>query len=233
MSYSGLDQTQRVQTGTTSFVYDLIGLARQSDPSGTVYELRCPCGQLLSERSSTGTNYFLFDALGSTLGLADSAGALVASWRYDPWGNVLSKTGSATTPVLFQGAYLDASTALYKMGARYYEPSIGRWTQPDPLRGDLASPTTLNRYAFVENIPTGLTDPSGYYCAFYAQIAQVYRDYSAFYRFLGGYYLFLASRLPPWLSQGYIAWALASFWLSAYFGAWSWYFSRLAILFRC
>jgi RHS repeat-associated protein len=163
MAYSGVDQTERVRAGSTSFAYDLTGLSQRADASGTVYELRDNAGQLLSERSPTGTSYVIFDALGSTIGLTDSSGNLSATWAYDPWGNVSSKTGSASTPFLFQGAYLDASTGLYKMGARFYDPTLGRWTQPDPVRGEPTSPETLNLYAFVGDNPVNLTDRSGYF----------------------------------------------------------------------
>jgi uncharacterized protein RhaS with RHS repeats len=42
-------------------------------------------------------------------------------------------------------------------------PSQGRWLSPDPVGGDPTNPQTLNRYAYVLNNPTTLTDPSGLY----------------------------------------------------------------------
>jgi RHS repeat-associated protein len=120
-------------------------------------------GQLLSERTLSGTYYALFDALGSTIGLTDGSGNLVSTWTYDPWGNVLSRTGTVRTPFLFDGTYFDDATGLYKMGARYYDPTLGRWTQPDPVRGELTNPQALNLYAFVGNNPVNLTDRSGYF----------------------------------------------------------------------
>lgn len=30
------------------------------------------------------------------------------------------------------GGYLDTTTGLYKLGVRYYDPSMGRFTRPDP-----------------------------------------------------------------------------------------------------
>lgn len=47
-------------------------------------------------------------------------------------------------------------------GTRYYDPSIGRWAQQDPLAGALADPGTLNRYAYVGADPVNAVDPSGY-----------------------------------------------------------------------
>ncbi len=37
----------------------------------------------------------------------------------------------------------------------------GRWLSPDPLGGDVTNPQSLNRYAYVMNNPTTLTDPLG------------------------------------------------------------------------
>ncbi|MFF8633592.1 RHS repeat-associated core domain-containing protein [Streptomyces pilosus] len=40
-------------------------------------------------------------------------------------------TESVPQPYRYAGAYSDP-TGLYKMGYRYYDPSLGRFTQPDP-----------------------------------------------------------------------------------------------------
>jgi RHS repeat-associated protein len=37
-------------------------------------------------------------------------------------------------PYKFAGVYYDSETALYKMGARYYDPAVGRFTQVDPAQ---------------------------------------------------------------------------------------------------
>lgn len=164
MAYTGIDQTERVQAGTTSFTYDLMGQSQRADSSGTVYDLRDNAGQLISERTPHGTYYVIPDALQSTIGLTDSGANLVGNWTYDPWGNVISQTGTVTTPFLFAGAYFDSSTGLYKMGARYYDPSVGRWTQLDPVFGVLTNPQSLNRFLYVSNDPIRSSDRSGYFC---------------------------------------------------------------------
>ncbi len=53
------------------------------------------------------------------------------------------------------------STGLYKFGTRYYNPGFGRWSQQDPLRGQLNDPTSLNRYLYASDDPVNFTDPSG------------------------------------------------------------------------
>ncbi|MFF7365851.1 RHS repeat-associated core domain-containing protein, partial [Streptomyces sp. NPDC008125] len=52
------------------------------------------------------------------------------------------------------GAYTDP-TGLYKMGARYYDPTLGRFTQPDP------SGQEANTYLYAAGDPINRTDPGG------------------------------------------------------------------------
>lgn len=61
-------------------------------------------------------------------------------------------------PFQFTGAMLDSSTGLYKMGERYYDPSVGRFTQEDPI-----SPCTGSRgqYTYANGDPVNETDAQG------------------------------------------------------------------------
>ncbi len=91
-------------------------------------------------------------------------GTLLAVYQYDPYGNLTSSTGSVTNPWRFAGGYFDSSTGLYKYGTRYYNPGFGRWSQQDPVRGQLNDPTSLNRYLYASDDPVNFTDPSGLWC---------------------------------------------------------------------
>ena len=92
--------------------------------------------------------------MGQPSGVHESGGT-----PYDPYGQAVSTTG---TDVAFRyaGQYRTTSLALYKMGMRYYDMKIGRWTQPDPLdqTGDL---TEGNRYGYVSGNPINSVDPTG------------------------------------------------------------------------
>jgi signal peptidase I len=50
---------------------------------------------------------------------------------------------------------------LHYFGARYYDSSIGRFIQPDPIIPS-SDPQALNRYSYVYNNPINYVDPSGY-----------------------------------------------------------------------
>jgi RHS repeat-associated protein len=49
----------------------------------------------------------------------------------------------------------------WQTDTRRYTQSASRWFTPDPLGGDVTNPQSLNRYAYVLNNPTSLTDPMG------------------------------------------------------------------------
>lgn len=94
MTYTGATQAQRVAAGSTSYQNGLMGIANQTASSATTYFTRTPQGQLVSERTQSGTYYYLFDGLGSGIGLTDSSGNLVNTYQYDPYGNVASQRGT-------------------------------------------------------------------------------------------------------------------------------------------
>jgi hypothetical protein len=50
---------------------------------------------------------------------------------------------------------------LYTFGTRYYDPSLGRWTQQDPVGGSLGDLNSANRYVYAGDDPVNLVDPSG------------------------------------------------------------------------
>ncbi len=106
-------------------------------------------------------HFALFDGFCSIVGLTESNGTLVSTYACDPYGNLTSTTGNIANPWRYASGYLDSSTGLYKFGARYYDPTIGRWTQQDLLSGSLSDPTSLNRYLYAGDDPVNLTDPSG------------------------------------------------------------------------
>ena len=106
------------------------------------------------------------------------------------FGERLESQGTMPTDRLFTGQKLD-NTGLYYYGARYYDPSIGRFISPDTfvqsstgfamvssaltvnvirlsLKGSTVptplaplNPQALNRYSYVINNPLKYTDPTG------------------------------------------------------------------------
>jgi RHS repeat-associated protein len=55
-----------------------------------------------------------------------------------------------------------AGLGLYNYRARFYDPALGRFTQPDTIVPDQYNPQSLNRYSYVGNTPINGTDPDGH-----------------------------------------------------------------------
>ena len=73
---------------------------------------------------------------------------------------MLNQQEGVTNPFKFAGGYLDAS-GFEQFGVRYYSPSLGRWTQQDPVAGSLFDLNSANRYVYAQDDPTNQVDPNG------------------------------------------------------------------------
>jgi RHS repeat-associated protein len=109
-------------------------------------------------------------------GTGADGGALASVTRHDylPFGEEIQSTvgGRSSVPQgyagdavrqQFTGYERDAETGLDFAQARYYSSAQGRFTSPDPLHasGAPTEPQSWNRYSYVGNRPTVLTDPTG------------------------------------------------------------------------
>ncbi|MDW8321906.1 MAG: RHS repeat-associated core domain-containing protein [Armatimonadota bacterium] len=57
----------------------------------------------------------------------------------------------------------DGDAGLLYIGARWYDPAVGRWTSADKWLGNIYRPLSLNRYLYCEDDPVNAVDPSGYF----------------------------------------------------------------------
>ncbi len=62
-----------------------LGVGSETKNGQTTYYTRTPSGHLVSERTAAGSYYYLFDGLGSVVGLVDPLGNLAARYGYDPY----------------------------------------------------------------------------------------------------------------------------------------------------
>ena len=93
-------------------------------------------GRLVASGSSAaGYVFYHFDKTGSTLALTDGAGSVAAAFAYDPYGKVVARSGSASTPFTYVGAYgvIEGAGDLFFMKNRYYDAVTGRFIQRDPI----------------------------------------------------------------------------------------------------
>ncbi len=104
--------------------------------------------------------YPAYDGNGNVHGLtAASDGIIKAIYEYGPFGEAIRASGSAAklNSLRFSTKYTDDETGFLPYGFRYYNPSIGRWLNQDPI-GQAGG---LNLYRFNYNNPLSYIDPDG------------------------------------------------------------------------
>ncbi|MGW1466572.1 RHS repeat-associated core domain-containing protein [Streptomyces sp. NPDC002308] len=155
--HAGTTNDERTKLGDTWFHQTQLGLVSTTTGTTDTGFVREPAGTLNSMTRSGKSYYYLTDATGNVLGAVDQAGTRTHTYAYTPTGTArTTPTETVPQPYRFAGAYNDP-TGLYKMGARYYDPTLGRFTQPDP------SGQETNPYLYAEGDPINRTDPSGLY----------------------------------------------------------------------
>jgi RHS repeat-associated protein len=124
------------------------------------------------------TLYYLFsDHLGSTSVAYDTSSGTWVTQRYYPWGTIRPGDGNALpTEYTFTGQRWDEAVELMDYKARWYDPALGRFIQPDPLVPEPGNPQALNRYAYGLNNPVRYRDPSGYWVETAWDIANILWD---------------------------------------------------------
>jgi RHS repeat-associated protein len=104
--------------------------------------------------------------LGSVNVVTDETGKVVERRDYKPYGDRFEWAGPNEGPrellLTFGGHYFDDQSGLYYLGARHYDPQLGRFLTADTQIPDPQNPKTLNRYAFAGGNPIRYIDPTGH-----------------------------------------------------------------------
>lgn len=107
--------------------------------------------------------YYHNDISGSPIAATDAAGNLKWKESYKPYGEKLTRSAaSSENKIGFHGKPHDDSTGLSYVGARYYDPVLGRFMSVDPKGFDTKEAQSFNRYAYTNNNPYRYVDPDGH-----------------------------------------------------------------------
>ena len=110
--------------------------------------------------SSNGSFYFpTYDNNGNITKYIDESGNIIASYEYDDFGRLISKSGSMADFFRhrFSTKYYDPETSLYYYCCRFYSPALMRWLNRDPIEEEGG----LNLYGFCGNNPMANIDALG------------------------------------------------------------------------
>jgi RHS repeat-associated protein len=125
-------------------------------------------------------NYYHADGNGNITYLVDSNQTLAAGYRYDPFGNTISSSGSfaAANVYRFSSKECHVNSGMYYYLYRFYDPNLQRWINRDPIGEpgfellrrwqEIDMPERENEFGFSVNDPCDFADPNGllvYLCA--------------------------------------------------------------------
>ena len=182
--YSYAWNAEAHQTSGNGVTYTSDGdLKRVKKSSGTLYWYCCGgrllatsnlSGNILSEYTyfngrriarrdgSSNNPYYIFsDRLASYRTLTDNNGYVKGESDYYPFGGERVVSSTVTDNFRFTGMEWDSEDGLNHTLYRQFTPAQGRWETPDPKRGCVNFPQGQNRYAYVKDNATNLTDPRG------------------------------------------------------------------------
>jgi RHS repeat-associated protein len=135
-AYDGKSRrTQKTITGFTStFQYDGADIVREvAGGSGVNYLRGLGMDEHLARIEDGGnTTCYAPDALGSTLALTDTGGAVATEYTYEPFGRTTVTGATSQNAFQYTGRENDG-TGLYYYRARYYSPMLHRFASEDPI----------------------------------------------------------------------------------------------------
>ena len=142
---------------TTEFLLDGANVVAETKNGSTTNYIRGVSGIISSSIQGTNntTKYYTSDGHGNITKLTDSTGTIVKTYVYDAFGVEHNIDSNDTNPFRYCGEYYDREIGQIYLRARYYDPSLGRFTQSDPaMAGD-------NWYVYCSNDPINMIDPYG------------------------------------------------------------------------
>ena len=118
-----------------------------------------------------GTRYnYVRNAQNDIIGLLDSTGKRVVSYKYNSWGRAVNISGTMAAtvgqknPFRYRGYYFDAESGMYYLQSRYYDPEIRRFISADDvnvLDEELENLMQYNLTIYCMNDPINRCDANG------------------------------------------------------------------------
>jgi RHS repeat-associated protein len=177
---------QQITGGTSSYAWDALNRVVSAGESGnTGYNVTLTYDGLTNEVASDGSATYSRDPAGDIVGVDSAAGgktlalndqhddlsgmftasgtSLTGSTTYSPWGQVAGSSGP-TVQVGYQGQWTDPLSGQVGMGSRFYRPGTGGFVSQDTYTGAEggAAAVSDNLYAYADDNPMTVTDPSGH-----------------------------------------------------------------------
>lgn len=153
----GLRNAVTENGSTTNFVYRNGMLSSELDADRNPVRGYVYGNEYISQNNGSSSGYYLNDEQGSIRYLTGSDGSIRNHYRYSAFGESITAEETVPNRLKYNAQMADELTGLYYLRARYYNASLGRFTQEDVIYND-----GLNLYAYCNSNPVMYSDPSGF-----------------------------------------------------------------------
>jgi len=169
---NGVRISKIVNNIETNYYLDGSNIIFEKTGNNVIYFIRND-KELLGFKYNENVYFYLKNNQDDIIGILDSNNNIVAKYRYDSWGNLLSVLDGSDNdvsqnsnhianinPYRYRSYYYDKETSLYYLKTRYYNPEWGRFINPDGLV-NFFDQTCGNLYSYCKNDPINLVDSEG------------------------------------------------------------------------
>jgi RHS repeat-associated protein len=153
--------------GTTHVAWDVFGHVLSETLTGTgvqreyVWLGDMPLAVFDATSGTSRTYYVHVDHLDRPVMMTNASKTVVWKASYEPFGAVREITGAAALDLRFPGQWFQLESGLAYNWNRHYDPTLGRYIQPDPL-GFVDGPSI---YGYAGQSPLMRVDPTGWITA--------------------------------------------------------------------
>lgn len=155
----GLRITKKVNGQETKHIWDGSNMVMELNGSDQIIDKYIRGNKLIK---SDLNGYYLHNAHGDVIQLADQQGIVTRSYLYDAFGVEQETQPNDTNLFRYCEEYLDKESGVIYLRARYYDPTTGRFLSEDAYKGTVRYPLSLNLYTYCNNNPINMIDPTGH-----------------------------------------------------------------------
>ncbi len=133
----GIRTSKTVNGVKTTFLLDGYNVIEQTDGITTLHFFYDSNNEVIGFIYNGNDYFYVKNAMNDIIAIIDSNKNIVAEYRYDPWGDILSTSGDMVigelNPFRYRSYYYYSDIELYYLQSRYYDAEVGRFINCDDV----------------------------------------------------------------------------------------------------
>ena len=162
----GIRRSKKVGNTTTNYFVSGDRILYETTNNETIYYEYDGTGKVSGLVIGTARYTYVKNGLNDIIGILDSSANLVATYKYDAWGNVsvnnlTNDNLGDLNPFRYRGYYYDSETGYYYLNSRYYDPEVKRFINADSYVSTGQGMLGHNMFAYCQSNPVMYVDSTG------------------------------------------------------------------------